>query len=74
MGTREIKYVRDNDEFGMMNVDSFHSADFMNCGSVVGWAVPTKRQSDPPASPELERWRAGTIPKVFISHYSIVSI
>ena len=32
-----------NDEFGMMNVDSFHSVNFMNCGSIVGWAVPTKR-------------------------------
>ena len=27
----------------MMNSESFHSADFMNCGSIVEWAVPTKR-------------------------------
>ena len=41
-----------------MNSDLFHSADFMNCGSIVGWAVPTKRQSE-------------AIPQVFTIQFSL---
>ena len=32
-----------SDEFGMMIVDSVCSADFMDCVSIVGWAVPTDK-------------------------------
>ena len=37
-----------NGEFGMMNVDSFHSTDFMNCGSIVGWLCPPKDKATRP--------------------------
>ena len=53
-----------NDESGMMNLVSLRSADFMNYHgyrdvpvlAIVGWAVPTKRQSE-------------AIPQFFIFHY-----